>query len=216
MTKRIFTFLVAFLATVGNAVWGQDAITIDISNIAQDNFGTKPGSGYTAKHGNIASEGNTVEISSTGNYTIKGGSNNAQITVKENVKATITLATGLHVDASLDNSLSASSGTVYPNRCALEIQNGAEVTLIWNGDCELSSGGMRAGINVKPNATLILKGGTTGTLRAGSWNNSGTSNTYGAGIGGDSVEPNFGTIIIESGTVVGYSSPCGDKCTNKP
>ena len=205
MKRKLFTFLIAFLATLSGAVWGQTPTEIDITNIAQENFGTKTGSGYEAKHGNIASEGNTVEISSTGNYTIKGGSNNAQITVKENVKATITLATGLHVDASLDNSLSASSGTVYPNRCALEIQNGAEVTLIWNGDCELSSGGMRAGINVKPNAKLILKGGTNGTLKAGSWNNSNNSYTYGAGIGGDSVEPDFGTIIIESGTIVAYS-----------
>ena len=64
---------------------------------------------------------------------------------------------------------------------------------------------MRAGINVKPNAKLILKGGTNGTLKAGSWNNSNNSYTYGAGIGGDSVEPDFGTIIIESGTIVAYS-----------
>ena len=122
----------------------------------------------------------------------------------------ITLASGLHVDASLDNSVkdpeNGGSG-IWSDRCAMEIVSGAHVTLDWEGDAntrvELSSGGDRAGINVKPGATLVLKGTHESTLYGTCWNNQNGIYTTGAGIGGDSEDADFGTIIIELGTVVG-------------
>ena len=217
MTKRIFTFLVAFLATVGNAVWGQSATTIDISNIVS-NTSFSSGSetlGYIAKHGDYDSAGNTLEISKSGSYKIKGnasqsGTNsNVQISIAEGITVTIELD-NLRTDASLGNVLHTNTDEaeklVKADRCALEIGKGATVTLIWNNVCKLTSGGDRAGINVKEGATLIMKGSNNYELEVGSWNNaSNGAITYGAGIGGDKTGASFGTIIIESGDIRAYS-----------
>ena len=217
MTKRIFTFLVAFLATVGNAVWGQSATTIDISNIVSNpsfSLGSET-LGYIAKHGDYDSAGNTLEISKSGSYKIKGnasqsGTNsNVQISIAEGITVTIELD-NLRTDASLGNGLATDTEEakklVKADRCALEIGEGATVTLIWNNVCKLTSGGDRAGINVKEGATLIMKGSNNHELEVGSWNNaSNGAITYGAGIGGDKTGASFGTIIIESGDIRAYS-----------
>ena len=217
MTKRIFTFLVAFLATLSGAVWGQSATTIDISNIVS-NTSFSSGSetlGYIAKHGNYDTEGNTLKITKDGSYKIKGnasqsGTNsNVQISVAEGITVTIELD-NLRTDASLGNVLHTNTDEaeelVKADRCALEIGEGATVTLTWNNACKLTSGGDRAGINVKEDATLIMKGSNTYELEVGSWNNaSNGAITYGAGIGGDKTGASFGTIIIESGDIRAYS-----------
>ena len=88
----------------------------------------------------------------------------------------------------------------------MEIPNGVTVTLNWEGDNKLWSGGERAGINVQPGATLIITGpDNNGSLEVGSFNNSAGVDNYGAGIGGDKNEPNFGAIIIKSGKVNAYA-----------
>ena len=218
MKCRIFTLLFAFLAIAGNAVWGQNGsaespVTIDISFMRTGGTTTLPtGGGFTATKGTTSGtrdsdQSNTLTITGGGYYKLTGGNSNIQIKVTATEPVYITLASGIHVDASLDNDLKnplqdATAG-IWENRCAMEIASGANVTLDWEGDCELSSGGLRAGINVKPNATLILKGTGNGKLYGTCWNNQGGIYTSGAGIGGDSEEPNFGTIIIESGTVEG-------------
>ena len=218
MKCRIFTLLFAFLAIAGNAVWGQNGsaespVTIDISFMRTGGATTLPtGDGFTAIKGTTSGtedgdQSNTLTITGGGYYKLTGGNSNIQIMVTATEPVYITLASGIHVDASLDNDLTnplqdATAG-IWENRCAMEIASGANVTLDWEGDCELSSGGLRAGINVKPNAILILKGTGSGKLYGTCWNNQDGIYTSGAGIGGDSAEPNFGTIIIESGTVEG-------------
>ena len=218
MKCRIFTLLFAFLAIAGNAVWGQNGsaespVTIDISFMRTGGATTLPtGDGFTATKGTTSGTGdsdqsNTLTITGGGYYKLTGGNSNIQIKVTATEPVYITLASGIHVDASLDNDLTnplqdATAG-IWENRCAMEIASGANVTLDWEGDCELSSGGLRAGINVKPNAILILRGTGNGKLYGTCWNNQDGIYTSGAGIGGDSEEPNFGTIIIERGTVEG-------------
>ena len=136
-----------------------------------------------------------------------GGNSNIQIIVSASEPVHITVSSGIHVDASMDNKLTNPKdypdiARIWVDRCAMQINKGADVTLAWEGNCEFASGGLRAGINVLPGATLRLEGGT-GTLTATSWNNSEGTYTCGAGIGGDSKNPNFGTIIIEDGNVIG-------------
>ena len=217
MKRKLFTFLVAFLTTVGNAVWGQTTTEIDISAIVS-NTSFSIGSedvGYIAKHGNYDTEGNTLKITKGGSYKIKGnasqsGTNsNVQISIAEGITVTLELD-NLRTDASLGNVLHTNTDEaeklVKADRCALEIGKGATVTLIWNNVCKLTSGGDRAGINVKEDATLIMKGSNTYELEVGSWNNaSNGAITYGAGIGGDKTGASFGTIIIESGDIRAYS-----------
>lgn len=227
MKKRIFTLMMAFLAIAGNAVWGQstgsgtenDPWSIDIGfmynktsapqGTTNDAYVITP---WTSTSGDDAYS-NKLEIKKGGYYKLSGEESNIQITVSATDSPVyITLDGKIHVDASLDNTVDTppinndghrGSG-VWSDRCAMEIVSDADVTLYWtNNNCEFSSGGARAGINVKPGATLKLEGKGTGSLTGTSWNNQNEVYTSGAGIGGDSVDPNFGTIIIESGTVVG-------------
>lgn len=229
MKKRIFTLMMAFLATLSGAVWGQstgsgtgtenDPWSINIgfmynqtsapASTTNDAYVITP---WTTTSGDDAYS-NKLEIKKGGYYKLSGEESNIQIKVSATDSPVyITLNGRIHVDASLDNTVDTppinndghrGSG-VWSDRCAMEIVSGADVTLYWtNNNCEFSSGGARAGINVKPGATLKLEGKGTGTLTGTSWNNQNNIYTSGAGIGGDSVEPDFGTIIIESGTVVG-------------
>lgn len=221
MKKRIFTLMMAFLAIAGNAVWGQstgsgtenDPWSIDIGfmynktsaqGTTNDAYVITP---WTSTSGDDAYS-NKLEIKKGGYYKLSGEESNIQITVSATDSPVyITLDGKIHVDASLDNKVkdpqNGGSG-VWADRCAMEIVSDADVTLYWtNNNCEFSSGGDRAGINVKPGATLRLEGKGTGTLTGTCWNNQNGVYTTGAGIGGDDVEPDFGTIIIESGTVVG-------------
>ena len=85
MTKRILTFLVAFLATLSGAVWGQDQTytgTIDIS-------GSTPT--ITSETDDISVDGNHIEISGDGNYLIKGDGTAKDYYIETGGDPTITL-----------------------------------------------------------------------------------------------------------------------------
>ena len=207
--------MMAFLVMAGNAVWGQtygtqeSPVEINISFMYNSSAAAPTGDGFTAIRGDETGDNpysNTLDITAGGYYKLIGTESNIQITVSATNPVHITFASGIHVDASLDNTVKDpdnGGSNIWSNRCAMEILSGAHVTLDWEGNVELSSGGDRAGINVKPKATLVLEGTHSGTLTGTSWNNQDRVYTSGAGIGGDDVQPNFGTIIIESGTVVG-------------
>lgn len=218
MKNKVFTLVFAFLAMAGNAIWGQET-EIDISNLTTSDW-IEPSptpSNYSITKGE--DNNNVLTITAGGEYIIKDeGETETTAHDKSNLQIKFNISTGdknisitlkgVKINAYLDNSLYASSGTVYPDHCAMEIPSGITVTLNWEGENKLWSGGNRAGINVKDGATLIIAGPDTdeNKLEVGSYNNSqGTSHTYGAGIGGDAQNPDFGTIIIKSGTVVAYS-----------
>ena len=224
MTKRIFTFLVAFLATVGNAVWGQDGSAdnpIEI-NISASSNSSETGK-YAFTYSNTTSEkSRKLTISAPGSYTLKGSD---QLTDGKNSNVQITIGTAgtyyitlnnLQVDASLENDLQGYDGDPkHEDRCAFQIGDDNETAVIvylsWMGTNKLWSGGDRAGINVKPGATLIVNDAdNNGSLEVGCYTNSNGS-TYGAGIGGDKVNPNFGTIIIESGNITAKNEAYTDE-----
>ena len=220
MKKRIFTLMMAFLVVAGNAVWGQSSYDaeIEIKGITTSewtNEDNKDVESYSVNKG--ADNNNVVTIKKDGSFLIKdSGSDkndksNVQIKFAKGVTEVSITLNGVKTNAYLDNDLTASKEgnpdvKVYSSRCAMEIPSGVTVTLNWIGDNKLWSGGDCAGINVEPGATLILAGPTgSGSLEAGSFNNSNNTHTYGAGIGGDKANPNFGDIIIRSGTINAYS-----------
>ena len=89
------------------------------------------------------------------------------------------------------------------SKSALDIKNGADVTLVLEGDSTLegSSIGSHPAVWVQKGSTLTITG--DGSLRA-----SATGGTGAAGIGaGDSED--FGNIIIESGSVAAFGSGGG-------
>lgn len=214
MKRKLFTFLVAFLATLSGAVWGQTPI--EITGIHNKSFPKKVTQEYEAYHGNFDHEGNKVIIKQTGSYRIidngqdANDKSNVQIIVEEGLGSVNITLEGVKTNAALPNTLSSKgedAALVKMDRCALEINTGSIVTLSWQGTNKLWSGGNRAGINVKDGATLIIAGpNDQGSLEAGSYCNTTTADhTRGAGIGGDNLDPNFGTIIIESGNVTAIS-----------
>ncbi|WP_140392811.1 hypothetical protein [Parabacteroides sp. An277] len=226
MKNKVFTLVFAFLAMAGNAIWGQsysDPEEIEITGIEGNSFGTdgkKSGNGWEATHGDIEKEGNKLVISANGYYeisdkaTTEPDNSNVQIIVKEDLDNVFITVKNVKTNVQLNNDLDGKSrNEKYGNRCAFEIGSGTTVTLNWEGENKFWSSPERAGINVKPGATLILAGPDTGenSLEAGSLCNTGTDNTNGAGIGGDEIEPNFGTIIIESGHVKARCESKGNK-----
>lgn len=77
MKRKLFTFLVAFLATLSGAVWGQDG-TFVLST------GTSSGKGVTLKDG-------IIKIDGTGKYLIKGDGDTYNYRIETNSSPTITL-----------------------------------------------------------------------------------------------------------------------------
>ena len=199
--------MMAFLAIAGNAVWGQSSITINNDPI------TTGGTGWTYQEN--ADDNNVITISTAGTYTIKGtegssNNTNIQIILSGEGEYNITFD-NFRTDARLGEGLQ--QDPVYDNRSALTINSGAIVTLSWTGINKFWSSPQCAGINVKDGAELILKGNENdGYLEAGSLNNSDNKHTDGAGIGGDANDPNFGTIVIESGVV---KARCESKTTSE-
>ena len=192
MKCRIFTLLFAFLAIAGNAVWGQSQ--------------PYPVGGNTDDKLEINGSG-TIEMNSqyrksNDQIVVKGGLGAITLTLK-NVDIDVREGGDTEVNAGSEPEVVDSNA----GRCAMEINSGTIVTLIWEGTNKLWSSSQRAGINVKEGATLILKGPDTdgNSLEAGSLCNSDNGKTYGAGIGGDSTDPDFGTIIIESGNITAIS-----------
>lgn len=212
MKKRIFTLMMAFLAIAGNAVWGQGSITIERTSVTGD------GSGWNYDK---ASNNNVLTISTPGSYSISAAgdgdnNNNIQIVISKAGEYTISL-NNVRTDAQLGDDLNGNADAEkYSKHCAFQIggdnRENVVVTLNWTGANKFWSSPERAGINVKPGATLILNGtDNNGTLEAGSLCNGGNGHTYGAGIGGDQIEPNFGTIIIENGNINARCESKGDE-----
>ena len=227
MKCRIFTLLFAFLAIAGNAVWGQSTSnnTITINGTTVNTDSSNRWSYESNKDG--STDNNVLEIKVPGTYIIEStGTSHATTNNNTNVQILIQTAGEYYItlknvrtDAQLNETF---AGTLlYPNHCAFQIGDDSKtkvtVELDWEGSNKFWSGAKRAGINVKPGAKLILndKNPENGdSLEAGSLCNSGENSeaedTYGAGIGGDFVNPNFGTIIIENGTVLARCESKGD------
>ena len=155
MTKRIFTFLVAFLATLSGAVWGQEyKATIDLSN--PDN---STGEGYTYPV-YVAFQGNVpcFRITENGIYHVTGSSDEVYIEIGQN---DIVWNYVTDVTLVLDNVTMTSSG--YNNRGPIWVYNRGEgtepvVKIQLKGENHITnSSGSGAGININNNVDLIIE-----------------------------------------------------------
>ena len=145
MKTRIFTFLVAFLATVGNAVWGQTTITIDLSN-------PKAATGVTVTE----SPDKVITITAGGNYSVTGTTSEYCLGVAANSATTITF-TNVTIDVAANN-LSRSPFKIAEN-------NQGNVTLIINGNNVLRDENRKCtALTVFSGQNLNIKG--SGILRA--------------------------------------------------
>ena len=116
MTKRIFTFLIAFLATMSGAVWGQTTST----------------SGITL------SNGQTYNLENT---TISVAANNYALTVNDGASATLNI-TGVCELISGDGSTSAA---LIPEGSALTITGTGILRIKGNADVQTITGGQKNG-----------------------------------------------------------------------
>lgn len=116
MKRKLFTFLVAFLATLSGAVWGQDG-TFVLST------GTSSGKGVTLKDG-------IIKIDGKGKYLIKGDGDTYNYRIETNGSPTITLENVRLDYQGTERALMEIAG--------LGLDNGA-VTLILKGTNSFSS-----------------------------------------------------------------------------
>ena len=96
-----------------------------------------------------------------------------------------------------------SGGVVHTASSALDVHNGANVTLVLEDENELHGDTNHPAIWVEPGSTLTIEG--TGALNA--YAGSGTLSTGSAAIGSSyGANTNFGDIVIHSGTVYAEGS----------
>ena len=164
MKRKLFTFLMAFLATVGNAVWGQEPTYREINSSNLNDF--TDADGKEIYLGDRSSAGEYY-------YTLN------------------------NVDYKVDAS-------------ACQVRPGCIVHLKLKGTNTLQSGRNFPGIFVPESSTLIIEG--DGTLNA-ICQSSGSDHANGAGIGGSGegsgMTADFGTIIIEGGTITAKCEATG-------
>lgn len=159
----------------------------------------------SAEDGTLDVSQGSVNITENGTYTVTGTTTGNNISVAENVKATITLQ---NVSIQLSDGSGVSGGNATDmsgaGTAAIALGAGSEVTLILSGSNTLKSGAGRAAIEVPGSkihvdgnpteatpASLIMEG--TGSLTA-------TGGNAAAGIGG-SFCMNAGSITINSGNI---------------
>ena len=173
MTKRIFTFLMAFLATMSGAVWGQT--TIDLSN-PQATTGVS-----------IDASSKVIMINNPGSYVVTGSTSEYRLEVVAEGETTITLK-----DATID--VAANN---YVGPLTMRENKTVNVTLIIEGTNLIRSTegtiNALAAITVRDGQSLTIEG--TGILRAEGAPGIGHSTES---CGDITVES--GTVIVRGGT----------------
>lgn len=170
MKRKLFTFLVAFLATLSGAVWGQE-ITINLSS---------PQSGT-----GVSVSGTTIEINQPGDYVITGSTTEYQVLI-----GSISAIGIVNVTLS-DATIELSDRYDYPIR--IIERNTLTVFLNIEGENLVSANNKNAGITVHNGSSLTIKG--TGILRAKGW--CGIGNAGGA-CGNITIES--GTVVARGST----------------
>ena len=185
--RKLFTFLVAFLATVSGAVWGQYTAEININS---------PGGDYYYKMYNQI----ILPGGSGANYYIYGNGSVSNTRVQINGDCTITLE---NVNINRESGSVAGTSQWANNLGRPFALADANVKLILKGENRIESveGDLlgqdkRAGIYVPEGSTLTIAEESTGSLYA-----KGSS-----GIGSQSGDPS-GSIIINGGSVTADGNP---------
>lgn len=176
MKRKLFTFLVAFLATLSGAVWGQTAIDLGIPSVsgngASINSGTK-----------------TIKIDQAGDYVITGSTTEYQVSIGS------TSGTGTVNVTLSDATIELSGSNIYPIQ--IVENNQLFVNLVIEGENVVSTTGGQAGITVPYESSMEISG--TGILNT--YGQCGIGNANNSIAGGV-----CGNITIKSGTVVANGS----------
>ena len=147
MKRKFFTFLMAFLATVGNAVWGQGTINLSDPQSATGITGIS-----------VDESNKVITINSADSYIVTGTTNEYRLEVAAEGETTITLK-----DATIDV-----AATDYTGPLTMREYKAVNVTLIIEGTNLIQSteGKIKAlaAITVREGQSLTIKG--TGILRA--------------------------------------------------
>lgn len=173
--RKLFTFLVAFLATLSGAVWGQET-TIDLST------STPSVSGGGASIDEVTK---TITINRAGEYVITGSTFEYQVLIGS------TSGTGTVNVTLSDATIELSKSFTYPIR--IIERNTLNVILNIEGENVVSTTGGQAGITVPYGSSMTISG--TGILN--------TSGHCGIGNANNAIAGGVcGNITISSGTVV--------------
>lgn len=153
MKRKLFTFLVAFLATLSGAVWGQET-TIDLSH---------PQSGT-----GVSVSGTTITINQAGDYVITGSTTEYQVLIGS------TSGTGTVNVTLSDATIELSKSLTYPIRIVENNKLGVNLTI--KGENVVSTTGGQAGITVPYGSSMTISGtgilNTSGHCGIGNANNS--------------------------------------------
>lgn len=139
MKRKLFTFLVAFLATLSGAVWGQET-TINLRD-------PQPGTG-------VSVSGTTITINQARDYVITGSTTEYHVEIAYGI--------GDQVNVTLSNA-SIQLGKQMTDR-PIFIQAGNTVNLTIEGENLMSTEATQAGLTVQNGSSLLIQG--TGILRA--------------------------------------------------
>ena len=179
MKRKLFTFLMAFLATLSGAVWGQDQQT------------------YTGNHEAIEINGGGTKHVTFNNLTINA---DAACKITGNTTVYLTLIGTNTLTSNGDNAgIYVEEGSIL---IITEESEGASLKAEARHDNEWSTDNSDAagigGSGDKPNfGTIIIKGGN---IDAHCYTTTSVSHSNGAGIGGGT-NSEHGTIIIIGGTI---------------
>lgn len=172
MRRKLFTFLVAFLATLSGAVWGQET-TIDLSY-------PQPGTG-------VSVSGTTITINQAGDYVITGSTTEYQVSIGSTSGAgtvNVTLS---------DATIKLSKNFTYPIR--IIERNTLDVILNIEGENVVSTTGGQAGITVPYGSSMTISG--TGILNTSGHCGIGNANNAIAGGICGNITISSGTVVAK-------------------
>lgn len=172
MKRKLFTFLVAFLATLSGAVWGQKTTTIDLSH---------PQSG-----GGVSVSGTTITIDQAGDYVITGSTFEYQVSI-----GSISDIGTVNVTLS-DATIKLSKSFTYPIQ--IIERNTLKVFLNIEGENVVSTTGGQAGITVPYGSSMTISG--TGILNTSGHCGIGNANAAIAGGVCGNITIESGTVVV--------------------
>lgn len=203
--KKIFTFLVAFLATLSGAVWGQNVSSGDVNITTAGSYTI---TGTTENHSISVSGGGVVDITLDNVSVDLSEDNGAAFTITENTTVNLTLTgenkmisgydyAGIYVETGSTLIITKESTGSIDAACVSEDEHPSHIGKHANG------AGI-GGSNDNPNfGTIRIEGGT---ISARCHTDRDAAHANAAGLGGGNGSET-GVIIITGGTV---TAKCSD------
>ena len=176
MKRKLFTFLVAFLATLSGAVWGQDTYNVSSGPVNITTAGNYKITGSTEQNTISVSGGGEVHITLENVSVAVNEIDGCAFSITGNTTVYLTLAGGPKGDKEYTNLLRSNR-----DNAGIYVDEGSTLVIT------KESNGSHLKAEAVNKSDLI------------------NSHVNAAGIGGSNNKPNFGTIVIEGGDIEAYS-----------